>query len=81
MTENNDVRELREQEQAHTPSAKYRLSRKEKARLLAGFRRALEECDQAVFEEAIRELGQLPGTPEYERSLKAWKSFHGRRGR
>jgi len=24
----------------------------------------------------IRVLGQLPGTPEYEASLKIWKEFH-----
>lgn len=46
--------------------------------LLKKFREALESDNIEKFKETIiRELGQQPGTPEYERSLKIWDDFHG----
>lgn len=47
--------------------------------LLRKFKEALEWNDEERFVEAIiHELGQLPGTPEYARSMKIWRDFHGR---
>ena len=46
--------------------------------LLRKFREALEWNDEERFVEAIiHELGQLPGIPEYARSMKIWRDFHG----
>jgi len=46
--------------------------------LLKKFREALESGDEERFKQAlIGELGQLPGSPEYARSLKIWRDFHG----
>lgn len=36
---------------------------------------------EALFIEAIIELGQTPGSSEYEESLKAWRAFSGSRRR
>lgn len=42
------------------------------------FMEAIESQDFAAFEEAIiRDLGQLPGTPEHAQSVKAWRDYHG----
>jgi hypothetical protein len=47
--------------------------------LLRKFREALEANDVEAFKEAIiHDLGLLPGTPEYRKSLKAWYDHHGR---
>jgi hypothetical protein len=48
-------------------------------RLLKAFREALKLNDEELFKETlIHELGQLPGSPEYQHSLKAWRALHGR---
>jgi hypothetical protein len=42
------------------------------------FREALRSQDEATFQEAIiNELGQLPGTAEYQQSMKVWRAFRG----
>jgi hypothetical protein len=46
--------------------------------LLKKFKEALEANDVEAFKEAIiHDLGQLPGTPAYNQSLKTWYEFHG----
>ena len=48
-------------------------------RLLKVFREALKLNDEELFKETIiHELGQLPGSPDYQHSLQAWRSLHGR---
>ena len=42
-------------------------------------RKALREEDESLFLEAIIELGQKPGSSEYEESLKLWHAFSGSR--
>jgi len=42
------------------------------------FKEAVESRNEEQFREMlIHELGQIPGTPAYARSLKAWKAYHG----
>jgi len=48
--------------------------------LLRKFQEALKGNDVELFKEAIiDDLGWMPGTPEYDRALKAWYDQHGRR--
>lgn len=48
-----------------------------RSRLLRVFRQALELRDEELFKEAIvNDLGQLPGSPEYQQSLKIWREFY-----
>ena len=43
------------------------------------FKGALETGNEDAFRNAlIHDLGQLPGSPEYERSMKIWRDYHGR---
>lgn len=54
------------------------LAQKRRSRILKKFREALQSDDIEKFKEAIiRDLGQQPGTHEYEQSLKIWDEFHG----
>jgi len=42
------------------------------------FLEALYSGDKAAFiEMLIRDLGQQPGTPAYDQSLRAWSEYHG----
>ena len=42
------------------------------------FIEAIESEDFEAFQEAlIRDLGQTPGTPEYQESIQAWRDYHG----
>jgi hypothetical protein len=46
--------------------------------LLRKFREALRSGNEEIFRHAIISvLGQLPGTPEFEQSMKVWREFHG----
>lgn len=59
------------------PSGKYKLDKKERARVLSQFRKALELKDKKLFEKAIQnDLGLQPGTLEYARCLVIWNDFH-----
>jgi hypothetical protein len=47
--------------------------------LLKKFREALASQDEEGFKDAIiNDLGQLPGSSEYENSMKIWRAFRGR---
>lgn len=57
-------------------------ARKIRKRFMQSFREALELGNEEIFIEAIiRELGQLPGSPEYRQSLNAWRAYHGKHGK
>ena len=52
--------------------------RRKRQQLLRDFRIALERNDIEYFKRAIIDvLGQKPGTPEFEKSLKIWYEFRG----
>lgn len=82
MTEDrDDIRDTMEADRQQTPTRKYKVAGALRARVLAGFRKALQECDWGAFEGAILELGLQPGSPEYERALKEWYRLCGKSGR
>ena len=78
MSKADDIEAVRREEEGRgrkrpgDPAAQRR-----KRILLQKFREALESNDEEQFKDAIiHVLGQLPGTPEYARSMKAWRDFH-----
>jgi hypothetical protein len=76
--ESKDVREEELQRGKRHPSSVSEMRRR--MMLRKKFKEALQSNDEAVFIEAIiNDLGQQPGSPEYESSLKIWREFRGRR--
>jgi hypothetical protein len=66
-----EIREVRTREERRSKRPIEVAEKKRRAELLKKFREALESSDIEKFQDAIiRVLGQLPGTPEYEASLK-----------
>jgi len=54
-------------------------TRRQNRRLLAAFRKALEECDEGLFLQAIRkDLGLKDGSPEFLNALRVWRAFRGK---
>jgi len=53
-------------------------SLRQKQILRARFREALQEGNEAAFIQALLDLGQTPGSAEYEHSMKLWRAY--RRG-
>ena len=51
---------------------KRRLTKKQRERLLDAFQYAIENCDKATFERAIRDAGLQPDTLEYAWALTKW---------
>jgi|HubBroStandDraft_6_1064221.scaffolds.fasta_scaffold05352_6 hypothetical protein len=77
MPKDDDIKEVRASEERR---GKRPIDIEEKRRSLV-LRRKIREALHAKNEEQFREmlindLGQLPGTPVYEHSLKAWKAYH-----
>lgn len=73
MTEE-DLRDVMEEEKSRgrrrpTEAA----ARRERARLLRGFRELLALDDERAFCAAIRELGLKDGSPEFREALRIWR--------
>lgn len=74
-----DIRETRDQEERRGKRPIDIAARRRRQILLAKFREALQSQDEGTFREAIiNELGQLPGTAEYDNSMKIWRVFRGK---
>ena len=77
--DDDDIRQVRSQEERRGKRPIDIAAQKRKQALLRKFREALQSKDENTFREAIiSELGQLPGTDEYESSMKIWREFRGK---
>ncbi|MGC2527594.1 MAG: hypothetical protein WA639_07590 [Candidatus Acidiferrum sp.] len=77
--DDDDIRQVRNQEERRGRRPIDVAAQKRKQTLLRKFREALQSKDENTFREAIRnELGQLPGTAEYESSMRIWREFRGK---
>ena len=77
--DDDEIREVRDQETRRGKRPLDIAAQKRKLTLLRKFREALRSQDEAAFQEAlINELGQLPGTPAFENSMKIWRHFRGK---
>jgi hypothetical protein len=75
------ISEVREQETRRGKRPADIAAQRRRLALLRKFREALRSQDEATFQEAIiNELGQWPGTAEYENSMKIWREFRGKHG-
>ena len=77
--DDDDIREVRTQEERRGKRPVDIATQRRKQILLRKFREALQSQNEETFREAIiNELGQLPGTVEYETSMKIWREFRGK---
>jgi ribosomal protein S7 len=77
--DDDDIREVRSQEERRGKRPIDIAAQRRKQILLRKFREALQSQNEETFREAIiNELGQLPGTVEYETSMKIWREFRGK---
>lgn len=76
-----EIEEIRVQEEQRGKKHPQNVSELRRPMLLRKkFKEALEKNDEAGFIEVIvNDLGQLPASPEYEKSCKIWREFRGRR--
>ena len=75
--DSDDILEVRAEQERRGKRPVDIAAHKRRSKLLKKFREALRGNDIEKFKEAIiRDLGQQPGTSEYERSLKIWDEFH-----
>jgi len=80
ISESDDIADVRKQEEKRGKKPVDIASKRRRQILERKFREALESNDVEMFKEAlVTDLGQLPGSEEYERSLKIWYSLRGRR--
>ena len=78
ISDEEEIREVRAQLERRGKRPIDLAAKKRRLTLLKKFREALQSNDVEKFKEAIiRDLGQQPGTPEYEKSLRIWHEFHG----
>jgi hypothetical protein len=80
ISESDEISDVRRQEEKRGKKPIDIAARRRRQILERKFREALEGNDVQAFKDAlVTDLGQLPGSEEYERSLKVWYSFRGRR--
>ena len=73
-----DIEQVRSGEQRRSKRLIDIEERRRSALLKRKFLEAIQSGDRDAFIEAIvRDLGQLPGTPEYEESLRMWDEYYG----
>jgi hypothetical protein len=77
--DDDDIREVRDQEGRRGKRPIDIAAQRRKQVLLRKFREALQSQNEETFRETIiNELGQMPGTDEYEKSMKIWREFRGK---
>jgi hypothetical protein len=81
MADDQEIQDIRKQEEQRGKKRPADISPLRRRMILQKeFKEALESNDEAAFIQAIvNDLAQLAGSPEYEKSLKIWREFRGRR--
>jgi hypothetical protein len=79
--EDDEIQASREEEERRGRRPKHKTSLSQRQRIQAKIRQALREGNEALFVGAITELGQTPGSLEYEEFLKVWRAFSESRSR
>ena len=78
-SDDDDIRDTRDQEERRGKRPIDIAAQRRKQILLRKFREALQSQSEEAFREAIiNELGQMPGSAEYEKSMKIWREFRGK---
>lgn len=78
MSEGDDIQAVRSEEERRGKRPVDIAERRRKLLIRKKFREAIKSGNEEQFREMlIHDLGQIPGTPAYLRSLKAWKAYHG----
>lgn len=78
ISDEDEIREVRADQERRGKRPIDLAAQRRRLALLKKFREALRSNDIEKFKEAIiRDLGQQPGTPEFEASMKIWDDFHG----
>jgi hypothetical protein len=79
-SEPDEIAEVRRQEEKRGKKPIDIAARRRRQILERKFKEALECNDVEIFKEAlVTDLGQLPGSEDYERSLRIWHSLRVRR--
>jgi hypothetical protein len=77
IADEDEIKEVRAEQERRGKRPIDLAAQKRRVKLLKKFREALQSGDIEKFKEAIIcDLGQQPGTPEYDQSLKIWDEFH-----
>ena len=78
-SESDEIADVRRQEEKRGRKPVDIAARRRRQILERKFKEALESNDEMFKEALVTDLGQLPGSEEYERSLRIWYSLRGRR--
>lgn len=79
MSDEKDIRDVMHDEvrAARGKPSVHSTSAEERARIRAAMLRAIRECDEAGFLNAIADLGHVPGSAEYKKMTSAWRAHFG----
>lgn len=75
MSDEQEIARIRSEEIARGKQSAGRLARRRK-KLEGMLLRALLRGDRELYAEGLSELGQLPGTAEYENSIRIFDEYH-----
>lgn len=79
MSKGDEIQEIRDEEQRRGKRPIDIAARRRRLILRKKLAEALRAGNEDRFREAlIRDLGQTPESPEFERSMRAWRAYHGK---
>lgn len=79
--EDNEIDDVRDEEERRGKRPRRKAMAEQRARVYSRMKRALHDCNEFEFQQAIAELGQTSGSDEYETSMNLFREYVSRHGR
>ena len=75
MSDDKDISKVREEEAERGRRPKHTLEKDRRKRLKALMLNALHKANRGIFHQVLIDLGQRPGSDEYEKSMKMYDDY------
>jgi hypothetical protein len=75
MADESDISRVREEEVQRGRRPRYTSEKEKRRRLKSLMQDALRQSNRGLFQQVLIDLGQKPGSDEYERSMKLFEDY------
>ncbi len=79
MSDENEIDEIREEEMERGRRPRHSREREKLRRLRSLMLNAIRNGNRGLFQQVLIDLGQKPGSSEYEQSMKLFESYQAER--
>jgi hypothetical protein len=75
VTKNDDISQIREEEAQRGRRPKHAAEKDRRRRLKSLLVSALQKANRGLFHQVLIDLGQTPGSSDYEKSMKMYEDY------